>query len=316
MWDSVIAPIHDEFKRQGFDARWVDIPKEGGDCYLFCYGSTLGPVEKTVYVFHSLGPNEGESAPPVPKIMGQLLSGPYWLEQQKTRYPAEHHRLKMVGWPKSDIVFSPKRREIEARVRKELNLSPKKKTVLWGGCHLALPLRERYVTHPQIRNVWDSLCQAKRELGFNLIVKPHVWTGFKLGGAPLDIPEEWEGEDVIWLDPRVSGNIYEQFLVADVLVSDFVESLPVEFLLMRKPSIIWSRDFGGATFGGGEPFPVIEAEPQNIGKIVEEGLDNPEMGIVEETESWSEKMFYRPDGHASERAVDAILELIGGKNDG
>jgi len=303
-WSSVLKPIYEELKRRGIDV----VEKGRADFYVFCRGIPSQVINQSIYIPHGISPAELNSAKKDTNLgtrtLGQLLPGPLWLNEFRKTYPQRARAQKLVGWPKSDLLFSPKKERIKKEVREQFNLKYEK-TVLWADSILALPIHQQIHKYPEILKVWKELLKLKGKLDVNLLIKPHIGAG---GPPPkiFDLPQEMRVEGVTWVDPRIYGDIMKLFLVTDVLVTIGFSSVPYEFLLTDKPIVFWESRLGTEL----EKEVGVKVQPDHIIKGVEEVLSGHD-NYRKARKKWREKLIYKPDGHASERAVDAIMELIG-----
>lgn len=292
-WWSVIGPIYDEMKKQGVPVQ-IGGPVDEEDCYIYCRGGFKRP-ERSTYVPHGISGAELSRTLEIMKgheLISFLLPGPLWLQRFEKDLPAGNY--EMVGWPKSDELFSENVDSIKEGMTQRFNLEDRK-TVLFSGSGVHLPIDYWMKREKTTFNAWESLRELTKRCDVNILIKPHD------GGSPYVVPESYKAPRMIWTNPKVHGNIMPFFFVADVLVSDGFSSVPYEFLLMDKP-IIFSKDATLAKEVG-----IVST---NVGRDVEKALDGVD-AFKNKRKEWLQKLIYKPDGHASERAVDAILEMVG-----
>jgi len=309
MWWSVLSPVYDEMIKRGLPA------EKGGSLgnalteekfHIWCRGSTI--PERSIYVPHGISWSELNRTVEVGKLdkpLGILLPGPRWLNRFNKEFSGtaghEAVQFKMVGWPKSDILFSENVESIKEEMRKIFNLEGRK-TILLAGSGVHAPLKYWMMQRePMHYKVWKSLFELTKRRDVNVLIKPH--NGKE--GSVFEIPNEMKGDKMIWADPTVHGNIMPFFLVADVLVTNSFSSCCVEFLPLDKPLIFYD---GGPQSFADQIGPVCT--PETAGKEVEKALDGVD-AFKNKRSEWLQKLIYKPDGHASERAVDAILEMVG-----
>lgn len=292
-WWSVIGPIYDEMIKQG-----LPVQKGGStnkeDCYIWCRGGVKYP-ERSIYVPHGISGAELSRTVEIMKehkLLACLLPGSFWLQRFEKDLPGGNY--EMVGWPKSDILFSENVDSIKEEMTQRFNLEGRK-TVLFSGSGVYLAIDYCMKREKRTSNVWESLRELTKRCDVNILIKPHD------EGSPYVVPESYKAPRMIWTNPKVHGNIMPFFFVADVLVSNSFSSVPHEFLLMDKP-IIFYEDGSFA-----EEVGIVST---NVGGDVERALDGVD-SFKDKRKKWLQKLIYKPDGHASERVVDAILEMVG-----
>ncbi|GAG77335.1 unnamed protein product, partial [marine sediment metagenome] len=249
-------PICNYAKKAGYDVEW--------SAKYLCNDGIISCVishPSGIYMPHG---NSAENfidtkhqATSHPLLKGILLPGPYWkqkfysfpitemiiasdvLENQELyNYEFPETKLKVVGWPKSDLLFSSRRKEVKAHWENTLKL-PYDKTVLYSG--------DSYV---------KNLIDITENLEMNLIWKPALpvtqgrrpqYFNFKdrLKYDFMTFPEITKKysyfKHVNFVNPLELEDITELFLVSDVAVSPDGSSVGIEFITANKPLIALTR---------------------------------------------------------------------------
>ena len=108
-----------------------------------------------------------------------------------------------------------------------------------------------------------------------------------------------------WIDEKTE-DIFSFYLFADILISD-VSSTLREFMLTDKPSIqLTNIPRQELLFPG-----VIWSSLENLPKTIVQAVDNPDESAPARRK-WIKRLFFKPDGHASERAVRVIKKILQG----
>lgn len=322
--EAVCRPIYDYAKGKEHDVQW-------GKEYPAISSHTMD--RNTIYIPHGISrenlfDTRKKTAETNP--VGLLLPGPYWKENfnidptspyartklhiaphqltefslyLKKKYP--ENKMKVVGWPKSDLLFSPKRRrEMKEKWENILKL-PYDKTLL-------------YTHSPFI----EDFVKITENLGVNLIHRPHplairAWPPFE--GAVEEQHIRFRDAEktyrkfkhVNWISPELA-DITELFPISDVAVTNPGSSVATEFIITGKPVISFTNKsmVSGFTFEDENNLPAITCGLKGLNEAIDRCLENPNE-FQSQREAWLEKMIYKPDGNASERAWKAIMELVG-----
>lgn len=316
---SVIRPIYDYAKREGYNVKWG----QGGDSIVSC----MSIHRNTFFMPHGVSSENFfatrkgiKGKPP----LGILFPGPFWKEyfanpsppyvseardsyyiEDAKKYPKE--RIKVVGWPKSDLIFSSRRKEIEEKWRNKLNLRYDK-TVLLTHTYSLKDIVERteglevnFIFKPHIlsvNNVQPFFKGATRNQFFTLPEMEKRLKGFK---------------HVVWVDPQKLSDITELFLVSDVVFTYLGSSIATEFMVTGKPVISFpsrGRYRVSSFIVEKDECPVICCGVDGVQESITRCLEKPDE-LKRQREAWLEKMVYKPDGNASERSWKAIMELVG-----
>lgn len=256
--------------------------------------------EKTIFFTHGLAMAELWEDYPATKVCKAVM------------YPGSYHVRKMrqagmlpkryavVGWPKSDLLFSEQLPKIIAEERAKLKL-PYEHTLLYAMSYIDWS-KER-LARRQI--LLKELLQLSRKHRFNLIVKTHAW--MKKGWAQqlLKPARHKKGVTVIH---TLQFDITRLFPIADALISEQSGTL-WEFLATRKPSIQFMPDEERKRYPGG----VLHPKPENLSKRIQDCFKNPKLveGLrsPQGSKEWFKKAMNSPDGHATDRAIKFLTEV-------
>jgi len=300
---SVYRAIYNYAKEKGYDVSWGVGGKFTVSSDSVSRTTILMPHGVSVENFFAIR-RESKRDP-----FGYLLPGPYWKQYFNHSSPPQvpsrwidglkripaypEGKLKVVGWPKSDLLFSTRRKQVKERWLDELSL-PYNKTVLCG--------------HPLYGlGGCKGLAEITKSLEVNLIYKLH-WTA--------DVQwlhkrrKECEGfKHVNWVDPTKLEDITELFLVSDLLISDSSSSIETEFMVTGKPVISIPNEMVSGFFVEEDKSPAVCCTEDGIKEAIIHCIEKPDE-LKKQQEAWLEKMIYKPDGNASKRAWEAIMELI------
>jgi hypothetical protein len=279
-------------------------------------------VHKTVILLHGLGDSElggfysgtrsfFSNRINIPTLLwrGWLVPGEYFAEG----YP--HYlrkRVKVVGFPKLDLYFSENAKKIMENVRIQCNLElPFTNTVIYAPTFW--PSFSLRVVRDAAR-IGKRLIEASQLIGFNLIIKTHVNVGRngyglellklmdkhrELPGINCLIPPSKTYRGTGWLD-----NIVPLFWFGDVLVSDYSSTLR-EFMITNKPSV---QVLSPSKSYKPEPG-VYHTELHQLAETLSKAFDRI-ADPREERARCVKRYMYKADGHSSDRAIDALFELM------
>lgn len=211
-----------------------------------------------------------------------------------------------VGYPRNDVLNSPERDAIRSRVRRELGIAESARVVLyvptfrddqWDESG-----RPRYVHKLDIEALRNTLGDETV-----LLTRMHI---FLRKGLEAQEP------DPFVRDVSAHADINELYLAADVLITDYSSAM-FDFAVTGKPMLFYTYDLEhyrdklrGLYFDleGEAPGPLCRTTEQ----LAEALNDLP--ATVERYraayDAFTNRFCYLEDGHATERAVDRILELI------
>jgi CDP-glycerol glycerophosphotransferase len=221
-------------------------------------------------------------------------------------------RWKLIGLPRSDRIA---RGEIDrTAILHELGLNPTKPSVLYAPTHGSLS--SFYPWGPEV-------CRAVGA-GRNLIVKPHPLIARAVQSADAG-DASWtavqayvaERDDAVFLPGQ--ADIQRLMVAADVLVTDF-SSAAEEFLMFNRP-LVFANHLAASGYhqARGEWDEIhscgaVVTETRDLEGAIARALEHPEEYEPQRTRM-RDYVFYRVDGHAAERAAQALVELSNGTLD-
>jgi hypothetical protein len=218
-------------------------------------------------------------------------------------------RVFVVGYPKLDPIFQG--RLDRGAIMRKWDLDPSKKTVLFAPTYKPTcidMIRERILTETA---------------GFNLIIKLHhySWRGRYAPHWHHEIYEKAVGRfPHARLIPAEEHSILPFIHVADTMISE-ASSTIFEFLALGKVGIIFDLECDRLKHSDG--MPILDEDNRRflegafihidradkIRPAVEKAL-SPDDRMMADVRKYRDEMFYRLDGHASERVVETIDRLI------
>lgn len=300
---STIRPVFNELRRQGIQCKWVSKLIDNGVNYLYISSEIGFPKERinqTIFIPHGIGyefPNLGHL-----KFKKLLLSGLHDLKLFENK-PFRKDQLELIGYPKSDILFSPGKELIMASTKNRFYLDfPYEKTILYAPGWVAPPFLPS-------KSSFDKsilfIIAMSQDLKMNLIIKahPHVQ---KSSSEEIYLKAQQLSKkikNIFWIDKDVE-DITPLYLFSDVLVSDH-SSVLYEFMPTDKPSIqLTNIPSKKLLFEG-----TIKSSLENLPNTIIRIIDNPSEYLCEQRKQVKKRIF-NPDGHASERAVAIIKKLM------
>jgi hypothetical protein len=219
-------------------------------------------------------------------------------------------RVFVVGYPKLDPIFQGKLDR--SAIMEKWDLDPAKRTVLFAPTYKPTCIdvvKERIMTETT---------------GYNLIIKLHhySWRGRYAPHWHHKLYEKAVGDfPHARLVPPEEHNILPFIHVADTMISE-ASSTIFEFLALGKLGIIFDLDCDRLKHSDG--MPILDEDnrrflegafihisrPEEIKPAVERSL-NPADTMLEDVRKHRDELFYKLDGHASERIVETIDRLLG-----
>ena len=254
---------------------------------------------KGIYYNHSLHGHEleeeegGQVAKNFKKMM---FCGTWWRDEFFRRYGEREHAV--IGWTKSDLLFSPDIDKIVEGVKEKFNL-PYKKTIFY-------PLSICSYTDPQAwKNRISTLkflldfCEKEK---INLIHSIHPSNYRKMKLLTKDFKS---GHNVTSLDWNL--DVTKLFPIIDVLINEN-SSLLWEFLPSGKPSIYLREDNELKLHSDyGPKFGVIKIghDYKQMAEVISECLKNPDINKEDREDALSK--VHVADGHVIDRAIKFII---------
>ena len=278
-------PIYEYMKKQGYNVT-LDLSKS---TYVLSSSEYVKGL-KNISFQHGLLRGEGF----LPASFGVLAPGPYWLSKFIDLNVMPKNRIKMVGWPKSDLLFSPEKEKIKAQIENKLNL-PYDQTVL-----VATSIHDQGILQ-YLKNLIDTT----RRLKLNVLFRPHELS------VKFPLNDTFKQAHARWIESGEIPDITKLFLVSDVVVACHT-SVATEAMVADLPVISYNRSYVLADFSfSRDEFPALNGSWDMIEKHIKRSLEQPSE-FKELRAKWIRKQIFKPDGNATKRSVDAILELIGG----
>jgi CDP-glycerol glycerophosphotransferase len=200
-----------------------------------------------------------------------------------------------TGYPRNDLLLAPEADEVRARTRARLGIPESQRVVLY-----APTFRDDapFSRGPEVQ-------QLARELGDDYVV---LLRTHNIDARALSL-----GQDARFKDVSHYPDNRELFLAADVLVADY-SSLIFDFAVTRKPIILFTPDLAhyrdelrGFYFDweAEAPGPLLATVPE-----VKAAIENVDAVVERSKDAYArfvERFCHLDDGHASERAADALL---------
>ena len=227
--------------------------------------------------------------------------------------------LTLTGYIKLDPLFKEQGYNSDSLVKK-FELDPDKKTILFAPTFYPSSAEK------------IGLNLGEFTKGYNLLIKPHLWTVFLNKFGEVDLRPQRElfslledkYKHIHLIDPE-EYNITPFYKISDLLLTE-ASSTIYEMLALGKPVVInrflklklshrifkyrlfrkrlnkeMNRDISKFCF---------EVDhPSSIPKVIERAFSENE-NYKKERKEFQDKMLYKLDGRASERARDAILSRL------
>ncbi len=295
---AALLPVLWELKRRGHQI--FDYPDPH---YLNLATARRGfpPKSHVIALPHSAGGDSGwHYAHPTYKLT--LTPGEwfvrYWINGDPKKnvkgYPELKGRLKVIGFPKTDILFQRKISEFKQETLSKFHIKlPYEKTVLYTPTGSDNP-----------KDNLDSFLESapfifrlSEEMKFNLIFKMKsaaLWLKSKTLSDLMDLAYHSKHITVI----NNIDNVCKLFF-ADALISDGSSTIR-EFYLTDKPSLQLTN-FRDPGFKFDESYKV---DLKTLKDTLKEALNSPDKFKIDR--KIKEDLFYKLDGKATERAVNEI----------
>jgi CDP-glycerol glycerophosphotransferase len=208
-----------------------------------------------------------------------------------------------VGYPRNDVLQSPDRDQVAARVRSRLGLPPDKRVVLYAPTFRDDQLRGGRFSF-ELPFDLDRL-HAALAADTVLLMRMHV-----LVAQALEIPPHLRD-----FARDVSGypEIQELYLASDALVTDY-SSVFFDYAQLRRPMVFYAYDLASyrdqlrgfyLDYGNELPGPIVETEDALVDALVD--LDAVAEKYADRLDAFVERFAPRDDGHAAERVVTEIF---------
>ena len=211
-----------------------------------------------------------------------------------------NNEIKQFGHPRNDIFFKDSK-DIIKKVRDYYGISKSKKILLYVPSFRDDESKKCY--KPDYKNVLNAL---KEKFGSDWVCITRLHPRAKKFDSEI-IPEQ---ENVI--DGTFYSDIQELLVSADVAITDY-SSCIFDFMLSRKPAFIFATDIDKFNNERGfyyplesTPFPISADNQTLINNIKDFNNDK----YKKEVDEFLKEKGCTEDGHASERVVDLIEELM------
>ena len=194
------------------------------------------------------------------------------------------NNLKIVGYPKLDKIENI-----------ELDL-PYKKTVLFVEApHWKVSYKSEYF------NLVKELVRVADKLKFNLLIRPYNY--------PPKLYTALEQDNIKVIEAKADLTSY--YVFSDLVISDILSSAIYEGIGLDKPVLYYDiMKHPKMCINMLVPKPVgLSLTIDNVEEQLAESLKNLSM-FKNNRNDLKDKVYYKLDGNASKRAVDAILEAI------
>lgn len=273
---------------------WTKIVRTPADLYVALDREPVAPKNKTILHFHGIGLEGHSKSDEGYKAI--FLPGPKWLEEYKRVFSPKHwHKLKAIGFPPVERLFSSDIHKKAVKLREELSLGGRK-TVLFG-----VWAETNKAESTLIDQSLTKLEYIAEELDINLLVKPRL--------IPSKCKRYTEFEKRIACKSNLyffspSTDILPLLRISDVLVSGRGSSIINEFMTLDKPVIqvvdsAWPRFFKVG----------LRCELGQLKECIKQSLKNPSE-FSNDRIKWVNNIIYRPIEGTVDRAVEEITKLL------
>ncbi len=219
-------------------------------------------------------------------------------------YDFELDDIVECGYPRNDDLVNPDPARVE-QVRKRLGIPEGTTVVMYA------PTWREKNQQVELLNV----LQLSDQLGpdFTFLQRGHVRT--------LDLSEVVSNDHVI--DVSTYPQINDLYLAADLLITDY-SSMMFDYSVTRRPMIFFTPDFDEYTDPKvrGVYFDLEEIAPGPVvrkpGQVIEllRSIESWTPTFDERYQAWTTRFNHADDGHAAERATDALFAFVPASREG
>lgn len=239
------------------------------------------------------------------KMTSYCITNSSFVSEQlrKTYWP--NTPMLEYGHPRNDIMFDTykeKREEIKKAFLKQYGLKADTKFVLYGPTFRDSKSFDVYTIDAQ-----GTIDACKKRFGGNwvLLLRYHSAVA-----AVFEKRNQISGENIVSVTDY--DDMQELITIADVAITDY-SSWILDFVLQRRPGFIFATDLKDYNNERGLCYPLEEA-PFPIASSAKQLIDNilnfDEEKYLNDVEQFLIGKGCIEDGHASERVVDKIIELM------
>ncbi|MFH1581670.1 MAG: CDP-glycerol glycerophosphotransferase family protein [Pseudomonadota bacterium] len=277
------------------------------------------PRTMKVQIFHSVPYKNYIIVPETLAYDLVLLPGKYHKNTLVERFKVEErNKLKAVGWPRTDNFFnhrlSPKEKN---DLMKKFDLDPALKTVLYAPTWDAFHEKGLFPrSFGPVAEAFDRFCRELKKFNVNLVMKLHPYAHKLIEHSGLhEIADKYKVCLAYKKPTRCLDRAVKDFLfITDVLISD-VSGIITDFMVLNRPivyiepdvdpegnKINWCETDLPKEYRAGE----IVNSMDGLIQGVKRSLKNPDE-YKPQRQDTLQKLFFKLDGHSSERAASEIL---------
>ena len=256
--------------------------------------------KKTIYLntWHGTGPKKiggavkGRKDYDFSHVDIICVDGQYFANEMLYWFNARKESLLWCGRPREDelLTFTAADRK---KVRRELNIPPEKKVILY------MPTWREYPLQPLNFDLW----QEQLEKDYVVLVRLHHFSRQEL----------LEKEDGFWRDVSGYPSVNKLYLAADILVSDYSSAF-FDYGLLGKPMVCFAYDYARYKEISGLHMDIAGEFPDGLKKTDEEVVayirDLDYDAASQKCKAYMEK-YIQHAGHATEACITRIKELMG-----
>ncbi len=274
----------------------------------------------TVQVFHSVTYKKYFLQDDVIAYDLVLLPSEYHKERLCRNFKAaDPDKFQVVGWPRVDSFFNGTfTQKDRAAFMKKFNLNPQQKTVLYAPSWNTFRNKGSFPrSFGTAKKAFEIFCRRIKEEGVNLIVKFHPASHRLIYDTGIHrIAEKYNVCLAYKSSLECLDSLVEHFLwSADVLISD-ASGIINDFMVLDRPIVYiepdahnfrWSENDLPEELRAG----IVVSSFDELFRAVKRSLQYPQEYTSKRKETVN-KIFYRLDGLAAERASEAILRYYEG----
>ncbi len=205
-----------------------------------------------------------------------------------------------VGYPRNDMFYSQYNSEHVSRIKKLLNIDPKKKVILY-----APTWRDYEKRHEPFAFRFD-LDKFQREFGdeYVLLLRLHYFDAARMSIT---------GYEKFVYNVTYYNDIQDLYLISDILITDY-SSVMFDYANLKRPIIFFTYDllrYGSEirgfymNFKNEAPGPLVQSE-RELFKALRQ-IDTVHKNYELQYKKFREKFCHREDGKAAKRTIDAVF---------